>query len=390
MNNAGKIIQLLNPGDPQDAATKSYVDTSIPIGGIIMWSWAFTLPSNWKLCDGTNGTPDLRGRFVLSSGQGSGLTAFMQGDAGLIDLSRLYSFTSHTFDNAGATGWEGPQLATVRTSYTNRGATWATTYLNMTTQGIQEWTVPETGSYTIVAAGASCENPSSFGFGARVTITTTLTKGEIIKILVGQKGQTDGSRGAGGGGTFVVRGTNTPIVVAGGGGGKGLNRTENLNQNAVFSTNGQNGAGNFGVGFGGNAGAGGGSVYGAGGGGLIGNGGNSTQSSTVARGGLSFTNGGIGGQYGGGFGGGGGYGDGSAPSGGGGGGYSGGGGGGSSTNWDGGGGGGSFSITGSFTETHYHNGHGFVVITLNPVDPAYRPPSYVLPFYVLAFIMRVS
>jgi hypothetical protein len=28
MNNAGKIIQLLNPGDPQDAATKSYVDSA--------------------------------------------------------------------------------------------------------------------------------------------------------------------------------------------------------------------------------------------------------------------------------------------------------------------------------------------------------------------------
>jgi microcystin-dependent protein len=83
MNNAGKIIKLLNPGDPQDAATKSYVDTSIPIGGIIMWSGAgFTLPSNWKLCDGTNGTPDLRGRFVLSSGQGSGLTARYVGQTG--------------------------------------------------------------------------------------------------------------------------------------------------------------------------------------------------------------------------------------------------------------------------------------------------------------------
>jgi hypothetical protein len=69
MNNAGKIIQLLNPTNAQDAATKSYVDTSIPIGGIIMWSGAgFTLPSNWKLCDGTTYgsvvTPNLIGRFV--------------------------------------------------------------------------------------------------------------------------------------------------------------------------------------------------------------------------------------------------------------------------------------------------------------------------------------
>jgi microcystin-dependent protein len=37
----------------------------IPIGGIIMWSGATTPPSGWSLCDGTNGTPDLRGKFIV-------------------------------------------------------------------------------------------------------------------------------------------------------------------------------------------------------------------------------------------------------------------------------------------------------------------------------------
>jgi microcystin-dependent protein len=69
MNGSGKIVQLVNPTNNQDAATKRYVDTSIPVGGIIMWSGANnTWPSNWRLCDGTNGTPNLQGRFVLSSG----------------------------------------------------------------------------------------------------------------------------------------------------------------------------------------------------------------------------------------------------------------------------------------------------------------------------------
>ncbi len=47
---------------------------TIPIGGIIMFSGA-TAPSGWALCDGTQGTPDLRGRFVLASGSGIGLTS---------------------------------------------------------------------------------------------------------------------------------------------------------------------------------------------------------------------------------------------------------------------------------------------------------------------------
>lgn len=45
----------------------------IPHGTIVMWTGSLA-PSGWALCDGANGTPDLRGRFVLSFGQGSGLT----------------------------------------------------------------------------------------------------------------------------------------------------------------------------------------------------------------------------------------------------------------------------------------------------------------------------
>ncbi len=36
----------------------------IPPGGIIMWSGK-TAPAGWALCDGSNGTPDLRGRFIV-------------------------------------------------------------------------------------------------------------------------------------------------------------------------------------------------------------------------------------------------------------------------------------------------------------------------------------
>lgn len=41
----------------------------IPAGAIILWSGAESdIPRGWKLCDGRNGTPDLRGKFVLGSG----------------------------------------------------------------------------------------------------------------------------------------------------------------------------------------------------------------------------------------------------------------------------------------------------------------------------------
>ena len=84
-----KITNLANCTAAQDAANKSYVDTSMPIGTIIMWSGGggrtvTTPPANWKICNGSYytstgapssindpnsiKTPDLKDRFILSSG----------------------------------------------------------------------------------------------------------------------------------------------------------------------------------------------------------------------------------------------------------------------------------------------------------------------------------
>ena len=56
----GEITSLRSDGK------KSIV---MPSGGIIMWSGSTnSIPSGWALCDGANGTPDLRDRFVIGAG----------------------------------------------------------------------------------------------------------------------------------------------------------------------------------------------------------------------------------------------------------------------------------------------------------------------------------
>lgn len=51
-------------------ATTAFVQTNgFPSGGIAMWSGSIaSIPSGWFLCNGSNGTPDLRDRFIVGAG----------------------------------------------------------------------------------------------------------------------------------------------------------------------------------------------------------------------------------------------------------------------------------------------------------------------------------
>lgn len=45
------------------------VGTTIPTGMISLWYGSIgSVPAGWYLCDGTNGTPDLRNRFIVGAG----------------------------------------------------------------------------------------------------------------------------------------------------------------------------------------------------------------------------------------------------------------------------------------------------------------------------------
>ena len=59
------------------ATTFSGIPDSFPSGGIIIWSGAENqIPNGWSLCDGSNGTPDLRNKFVVGASSGTGDTTY--------------------------------------------------------------------------------------------------------------------------------------------------------------------------------------------------------------------------------------------------------------------------------------------------------------------------
>lgn len=136
-------------------------------------------------------------------------------------LGTVYSFT-----NCLIVGKSGPSQANCNTSYSGTSLAGLVT---ISTAGLQLWTVPTTGSYTIEIAGARGGLGSAdYGKGAVLSGTATLTAGEILKIVVGHVGSNgsyvDATRtasGGGGGASFIYRNTSTTLLVVAGGGGGG-------------------------------------------------------------------------------------------------------------------------------------------------------------------------
>ena len=73
------------------------LDGEVPSGGIILWSGAANaIPSGWYLCNGSNGTPNLSGKFVV--GYSASDSDFDVGDTGGSKDATLVSH-SHTVNS---------------------------------------------------------------------------------------------------------------------------------------------------------------------------------------------------------------------------------------------------------------------------------------------------
>jgi hypothetical protein len=81
-------------------ATTAFATTvaaaAFPVGGIILWSGSVaSIPSGWALCNGSNGTPDLRNRFVVGAGSTYSVNA-TGGSADAIVVSHTHTFSATT------------------------------------------------------------------------------------------------------------------------------------------------------------------------------------------------------------------------------------------------------------------------------------------------------
>lgn len=105
-------------------ATTAYVATAvsagIPSGGIIIWSGSSaSIPSGWYLCNGSNGTPDLRDRFVVGAG-----STYSVGNTGgskdAIVVSHTHTDSGHTHSIGISATSSGGYGLSVAGGYQNR------------------------------------------------------------------------------------------------------------------------------------------------------------------------------------------------------------------------------------------------------------------------------
>lgn len=202
----------------------------------------------------------------------------------LIFNGGLSAQTVYNFTNAGASGRQGPTQAMLNTAYT--GTTLNGKVTMNALRGIQQFTVPVAGRYSLEVWGAGANG----SFGAKIKGEFNFTQGQVLYIAVGQQGVAAG----GNGGSFVSTGASlaasTPVIVAGGGAGTPNEPVSTLNITATYNNNGNNGNTGLGGtnGSGGQTNKGNGPAGGGGGGGFYGNG---INTSGYGRPGKSFING---------------------------------------------------------------------------------------------------
>jgi hypothetical protein len=208
----------------------------------------------------------VRGKLLtVTSNSASGmwdlLSAHAEKGASTWPSLAIYAFTNATFTTGGLTGRIGPDLTQARSGLTGTEVdSWKnnTSIFNMTTNGIQQWTVPATAIYRFNIAGAKGGNNgvASFvgGQGANFNIDLSLTESTILNIVVGQQGVPGvaGRGGGGGGGTFVYTGEigGTGLIAAAGGGGgsddstrSGISARDDFNPTVTTSIGTNNGLG---------------------------------------------------------------------------------------------------------------------------------------------------
>lgn len=127
--------------------------STLPSGMILLWSGSIgSIPAGYYLCDGSNGTPDLRNRFIVGSGDTYAVNA-TGGSTDAIVVSHTHTATSVVTDPGHTHDWNG-RYNTGNSYGANSGGLINNTTANPTTSATTGITVATTNA----TAGTSGTN----------------------------------------------------------------------------------------------------------------------------------------------------------------------------------------------------------------------------------------
>jgi microcystin-dependent protein len=153
-------------------------NTALPFNTIAIWSGSIaSIPTGWQLCDGTNGTPDLRNKFLVGAGN-----SYLIGNTGgeievYLDSPQLpthtHPVTAGSIGPVGNHGHPSPSTSTQGghvhpvTAISNSGS-----FPHTTGAGAYQLT-PSTGS------GGAHAHPASTGSAGGHTHSITIASGVV-------------------------------------------------------------------------------------------------------------------------------------------------------------------------------------------------------------------
>jgi microcystin-dependent protein len=170
--NAGEFLKINDSGDGWECAIiNTTPQDSVPSGTIVMWSGTIdSIPTGWKLCDGSNGTPDLSGKFIVGY-DSSNIDYNSVGKTGGLEEVTLSidELPSHTHTMTGSTESAG--------SHTHTGTTGSSGSHSHSISGVYTATINARSGSDFVGFHRSGSTASTSSAGAHTHTFTTSSSG---------------------------------------------------------------------------------------------------------------------------------------------------------------------------------------------------------------------
>lgn len=186
VGNVGDILGIDVNGNPSWAAPTAggsisdaiaaAIEAAIPMGVILLWSGSqSSIPTNWTLCNGTNGTPDLRDKFIV----GAGNNYSVSNTGGSTDL--IVPQHSHTASSSASSSASSTANSQVSESPHNHGFTLPFGPINQSYSG---------GGQGLFGGGnvGYSTNDASTGITVATSVDTSVSTN--VTTTVNQEGQT--------------------------------------------------------------------------------------------------------------------------------------------------------------------------------------------------------